>query len=57
MQISKSNDIFKEFRDLIKHNPYNNITISTDLQVLKIVYENNIKIDTLLYVSILMLFS
>lgn len=51
MQISKSNETFKEFRELIKHNPYNNITISSDLQVLKIVYENNIKIDTLLYVN------
>ena len=51
MQISKTSPIFKEFRDLIKHNPNNNITISSDLQVLKIAYENNIKIDTLLYVN------
>jgi len=51
MQISKTNEIFKEFRNLIKHNPFNNITISSDLEVLKIVNLYNIKIDTLLYVS------
>ena len=51
MQISKSNEIFKEFRDLVKNNNNPNLTISSDLQVLKIVKDFNIKIDTLLYAN------
>ena len=52
MQISKSSEIIKDFKNVIKNiNKYPNLTVSDDLQVLKIVYEYGYKIDTLLYVE------
>ena len=52
MQIAKNSEIIKEFKNIIKNvNKYPNITVSDDLQVLRIVYEYNLKIDTLLYVD------
>lgn len=52
MQIAKNNEIIKEFKNIIKNiNKYPHLTISDDLQVLKIAFEYNLKIDTLLYVE------
>ena len=50
MIISKSNDIIKYFKDIIKSpNKYNDVTITDDLQVLEIALRFNIEIETLLY--------
>ena len=52
MQIAKNSEIIKEFKNQIKSiTKYPNLTISDDLQVLQIVYDYNLKIDTLLYVD------
>ena len=47
--ISKSNDKFKLMKEMIKTNHYPNITVTDDLQVLKIALDNNLKIKLLLF--------
>ena len=52
MMISKSNEIFKDFKDFIKNtNKDSNYTISDDLQVLKIALDFNLEITTLFYTT------
>ena len=47
--ISKSNDKFKLMKEMIKTNHYPKITVTDDLQVLKIALDNNLKIKLLLF--------
>lgn len=49
MRISKNHDAYKKIKNINKTNLYPNLTVTDDLQILKIVYEHNLKIDTLLY--------
>lgn len=48
-RISKQNPKFLLMKEYIKTNHYKNITVSDDLQVLKIALENHLKISLLLY--------
>ena len=48
-RISRSHDKFKLLKDMIKTNHYPNITVTDDLEVLKIAVKNNLKIELLLY--------
>lgn len=49
MRISKNHDAYKKIKDINKTNLYPNLTVTDDLQILKIIYEHNLKIDILLY--------
>lgn len=49
MKISKSHDSVKKIKDIAKTNKYPDLTIADDIQILKIVNDYNIVIDTLLY--------
>ncbi len=49
MKISKNHDAYLKIKNALKKNIYPNLTITDDLQVLKIAIEYNLKIDTLLY--------
>lgn len=49
MKISKNHDAYKKIKDINKTNLYPNLTVTDDLQILKIIYEHNLKIDVLLY--------
>jgi TrmH family RNA methyltransferase len=52
MIISKSNEIFKEFKDFIKNtNKDYRYTVSDDLSVLEIALDNNLEIPLLLYTT------
>ena len=52
MIISKSNEIFKEFKDFIKNtNKDFRYTVSDDLSVLEIALDNNLEIPLLLYTT------
>jgi TrmH family RNA methyltransferase len=48
-RISRSHDKFKLLKDMIKTNHYPNITVTDDLEVLKIAVNNNLKINLLFY--------
>ena len=48
-RISRSHDKFKLLKDMIKTNHYPNITVTDDLEVLKIALNNNLKINLLFY--------
>ena len=48
-KISKSHEIIKFIKELIKTNHNTKYTITDDIEILKLVYKKNIKIDTLLY--------
>ena len=48
-RISRSHDKFKILKDMIKTNHYPNITVTDDLEVLKIAVKNNLKVELLLY--------
>ena len=48
-RISRSHDKFKLLKDMIKTNHYPNITVTDDLEVLKIAVNNNLKINLLCY--------
>lgn len=48
-RISRSHQKFKILKDMIKTNHYPNITVTDDLEVLKIAVKNNLKIELLLY--------
>lgn len=49
IKISKSHDMVKKMKDIIKTNLYPDLTIADDIQILKIVNDNNIEIELLLY--------
>ena len=49
-RISKQNEKFLQMKEYIKTNHYKDITVSDDLQVLKIALEHNLKIKLLLYI-------
>lgn len=49
LRISKNHDAYKMIRDAIKTNNYPNLTITSDLQILKIAIDFKLKINTLLY--------
>lgn len=49
IKISKSHDMVKKMKDIIKTNLYSDLTIADDIQILKIVNDNNIEIELLLY--------
>ena len=52
MIISKSNEIFKDFKDFIKNtNKDFRYTVSDDLSVLEIALDNNLEIPLLLYTA------
>ena len=48
-RISKSHLKFQQMKEYLKTNHYKDITVSDDLQVLKIALENNLEIELLLY--------
>ena len=48
-RISKQNEKFLQMKEYIKTNHYKDITVSDDLQVLKIALEHNLEIKLLLY--------
>ncbi|MCR5647606.1 MAG: RNA methyltransferase [Acholeplasmatales bacterium] len=48
-RISRSHDKFKLMKDMIKTNHYPNLTVTDDLEVLKIAVNNNLKIELLFY--------
>lgn len=49
MKIAKNHEIIKKVKDVMKTNLYPNLTLTDDLQILKIVNDFNIKINVLLY--------
>lgn len=49
MKIAKNHEIIKKVKDVMKTNLYPNLTVTDDLQILKIVNDFNIKINVLLY--------
>lgn len=49
MKIAKNHDAYLKIKNALKKNIYPTLTVTDDLQVLKIAIDNNLEIDTLLY--------
>ena len=48
-KIGKNHDAYKKIKDVIKTNKYPKLTIADDIQILKIIIDKKLNIDTLLY--------